>query len=203
MASKKTEPRVCQQCGRSFVAAKDVVKRGDARFCTRRCMYDSWTRPTVNFWKHVRKGGSCWEWTGYRMDKGYGIAWDGKKRWLAHRYSYTMVHGDPGDKLICHKCDNPRCVRPDHLFIGTQADNMKDAATKDRVAHGDRHSKAKLTSKSAATIVSAVLSGTPQRQVAFRHGVSPATVCLIMQGKIWSRATSSVRQKGTRSSRRT
>lgn len=87
------------------------------------------------FWARVDKSGDCWLWTGYRMPDGYGrvsLEW-GQMR-LTHRLSYEWAFGEiPNGMYVCHHCDNPACVRPDHLFIGTQQDNMSDASRKNRI----------------------------------------------------------------------
>jgi len=83
------------------------------------------------FYAHVAKGDGCWEWTGSR-DR-YGLFRVGKKIKKAHRSAWEMENGPIPDGLfVLHRCDNPPCVRPDHLFLGTQTDNMQDAATKQR-----------------------------------------------------------------------
>ena len=93
------------------------------------------------FWSKVKKvAGGCWEWAAYRnVDTGYGqFMWAakyGRNRPVnAHRVAWELTHGDPGDLFVLHKCDNPPCVNPDHLFIGTQLDNMRDAARKGRLS---------------------------------------------------------------------
>jgi len=81
----------------------------------------------------INKETGCWEWRGYILG-GYGISWHNGKTHKAHRASYEKYKGDiPDGLLVCHSCDNPRCINPDHLWLGTQSDNMKDAVSKGRV----------------------------------------------------------------------
>lgn len=81
----------------------------------------------------VRRNG-CWEWTGALSNKGYGRFRIGKKLYLPHRVVYELTYGKiDKDKEICHKCDNPLCVNPTHLFMGTHSDNMKDCFKKGRL----------------------------------------------------------------------
>lgn len=93
-----------------------------------------------NFWRHVRKDDvGCWEWTGNRNSLGYGRVsrrLNGKlKSFYAHRVSFQLSFGPIPEGLeVCHKCDNPCCVRPDHLWLGTQAENNRDRHLKGRTA---------------------------------------------------------------------
>lgn len=85
------------------------------------------------FWNKVDKSKDCWEWTASKR-LGYGIFKINKKSFGAHRLSYEMKNGKiPNGLHVCHKCDNRSCVNPDHLFLGTHSDNMKDSYSKGRL----------------------------------------------------------------------
>lgn len=89
------------------------------------------------FWDKVQQTDNCWLWIGHKNINGYGVFWcggkKGGKRKLAHRLSYELAYGKFDEKLyVCHKCDNPPCVNPNHLFVGTQKDNMEDCSNKNR-----------------------------------------------------------------------
>ena len=89
------------------------------------------------FWARVQKSDGCWLWEGARSDVNYGLHWTDEKRLEgAHRFSYRLHHGDiPSGLMVCHHCDNPPCVNPEHLFMGTVLDNMRDMIRKGRGAH--------------------------------------------------------------------
>lgn len=92
------------------------------------------------FWAKVQKTDGCWLWTASRNTRGYGRASIGRGRHtFAHRLAFALANGDFDNRLdVCHRCDNPQCVRPDHLFLGTRADNMADAKAKGRLWIGPR-----------------------------------------------------------------
>lgn len=103
----------------------------------------------ARFWAKVanRGGDGCWEWTGSTNGKGYGHFRPGVgERASVHRFSYTLATGESADgKVVCHRCDNRRCVRPDHLFLGEHADNVRDRNEKERQARGVMVNTHKLT----------------------------------------------------------
>jgi hypothetical protein len=94
----------------------------------------------VRFWQRVRKDqDGCWRWTGHcRRTNGYGTIRISEQSKLAHRVSWEMANGPiPDGTFVCHRCDNPPCVNPAHLFLGTVADNAADMVAKGRQAKGD------------------------------------------------------------------
>lgn len=86
------------------------------------------------FHERFEKSETCWEWKGTRNRHGYGVHWTGYSQRLAHRISYRIYRGRiPKGKFVCHRCDNPICVSPFHLFLGSASDNMQDALRKGRL----------------------------------------------------------------------
>lgn len=98
-------------------------------------MNERWMRCVARFWKQVDMGKECWEWTGCLNSNGYGSISvpDKPSPVMAHRFSYEMANGlIPLGMFVCHHCDNPKCVRPSHLFLGDQRANLADAKAKGR-----------------------------------------------------------------------
>lgn len=93
--------------------------------------------PAERFAQYVDKSGDCWEWSGGRQSKGYGHFWNGSKNVRAHRFAWEQANRRPiPEGLIClHTCDNPPCVNPDHLMVGTYWMNTMDMRMKDRGSH--------------------------------------------------------------------
>jgi len=91
------------------------------------------------FWLRINKSPSCWLWFGAVGKHGYGNVNRGGKTWRAHRLAWSLVHGQiPSGKFVLHRCDNPLCCNPAHLFVGSHADNMRDMREKGRSLTGDR-----------------------------------------------------------------
>ena len=139
----------------------------------------------------------CWNWTGTKIRKGYGKFFVNGKFRRAHRASYELHCGPiPDGMFVCHRCDNPACVNPDHLFLGTHAENMADMTAKGRNRLGSRgdanapfkrgadNPAAKLTQEDALAIRSAV--GVTGVALAAKYGVSPRQIFRIRDGKKWA-----------------
>ncbi len=164
------------------------------------------------FWSKVDKtpghgpDGECWLWTAYRMPKGYG-QWKpeaGVPALLAHRASWLIAAGDePGKWLVCHHCDNPPCVNPAHLFLGTASDNTADMIRKGRgylvggvrgrkmpahaVRRGASHPMSTVTEEQVLAIRAMASSQRISKaEVARRFGVSCDVACRIIRRATWS-----------------
>jgi hypothetical protein len=125
----------------------------------------------------------CWLWTGQIVRFGYGLIKNQNRRpRMAHRVSYELHRGHiPDGLLVCHRCDNPPCVNPAHLFLGTYADNNRDCQKKGRNTRGERHAGAKLTTDEVRSIRRMYAAGTSQAQLAREFGTSPATIWRIIK----------------------
>lgn len=127
---------------------------------------------------HTKRGPDCWEWIGHRNRKGYGITQAGGKQRLAHRVAYELTNGPiPYGRCVLHRCDNPACIRLDHLFLGTLADNNADMDAKGR----RRSQEAKLTPDMVREIRASTLSG---YKLAREYGVSETAIRAVRNGRL-------------------
>lgn len=133
------------------------------------------------FWKKVDKSGDCWIWTGLKNKDGYG-RW-GKSK-TAHRFSYELAKGDPGTLCVCHSCDNPSCVNPDHLWLGTDEENMSDRDGKRRQAMRHRIRET-ISVESAIYAYRLMQAGTKNVEISRIYGVSLAMASLLRNAKTW------------------
>lgn len=156
------------------------------------------------FWPRVQKSSGCWEWLGSRFKNGYGRLMVNKKRVKAHRVAFELLNGPiPAGRLVCHTCDNPTCVRPDHLFLGTNATNSADMVRKgrqatrangrhvsvkapERVPRGPQGPRIRLTPEQVREIRTRYASGgTTQRALGAEYGVSRSTVNALVRRISW------------------
>jgi hypothetical protein len=135
----------------------------------------------------------CWEYNRCRTKLGYGRIFDGERVVSAHRYSWIAHFGPiPDGLVVCHKCDNPPCCNPEHLFIGTRADNSRDMHRKGRSAGGQKHPplgeshhSSKLTRSLVVSAREWFDSGVSRREISERLGVGRSAVDRIINRKIW------------------
>ena len=144
-------------------------------------------------WKRVDKPSpqQCWEWRGARNRLGYGVLTVRRRRWLAHRLAWSLARGKaiPDGLVVCHRCDNPSCVNPKHLWLGTQADNMRDMFEKGRGKQvvprnnvGARNPMAKLSDEQVREIRTLAGSMT-QQEIGTRFGVRQDQISRILSRK--------------------
>ena len=141
------------------------------------------------FWSNVNVAGpdECWEWKAAKNSNGYGEFYDGIGQVLAHRYAYEITNMSILKGLACcHTCDNPSCVNPAHLWVGTQHDNMTDKVQKNRQQRGERVPGAKLTTDDVREIRRLCADGTQQKAVAHMYGIGTGAVCRIVKRQRWA-----------------
>jgi hypothetical protein len=146
------------------------------------------------FWaKAPERGDGCWEWRGKRDLSGYGIIRVGPKdagELKAHRVAWELSNGPiPGGLCVCHSCDNPSCVRPDHLFVGTIGDNNRDMHAKGRAtrarARGEDHGNAVLTTDLVRALRARKRGGATYDELAREFAISRSTIAAAVLGRNW------------------
>lgn len=136
----------------------------------------------------------CWEWNDSTDSGGYGHLQVNKKYWKAHRYSYFLINGEfDWTLLVCHTCDNPPCVNPDHLFLGTHLDNNLDCVRKGRHRStypirsniGEINNRSKLKEYDVIEIRKRASSGEKLVSIAKDYSVTPETIGDVCRRKTW------------------
>ncbi len=130
---------------------------------------------------------SCVEWPATRFSTGYGKLYASGASYSTHRISYEIFHGlIPDGYVVRHSCDNPPCVNPRHLLVGTTKQNNGDSVRRDRHQRGMRHTRAKLTDQQVREIRGRWCCGAAnQPQLAAKFGVAQTTISQIVRGKSW------------------
>lgn len=146
------------------------------------------------FWSKVNLAvgpDECWTWQASLDGRGYGQFSIGQNRmYRAHRLALELTGIEvPPNSVVCHRCDNKRCVNPGHLYVGTKKTNAADAVARGQVAHGQRNARSKLTEAQVSEVILRLRNGETQRSVADHFGVSQGAIWEINAGHNWVRTT--------------
>lgn len=187
---------VCD-CGTERVVYGETIRSGSSKSCG--ClkaeknavamkamrMLQSGSLRDRFFSRFVKLDNGCWQWRSHTDKDGYGVLPGDRQTTRAHRLSYEIHRGAiPDDLIVCHHCDNPGCVNPDHLFVGTQKDNAQDALKKRRHYVGEKNGRSKLTKENVKEILTSDLNG---QQLADKFGVTRSTINNVRRGASWQK----------------
>ena len=190
----KNIPSGCCQCGcggKTFIPTENDSSMGRVKGVPMRFMRGH--HPTTSLAEYLINESGCWVWQRHKNKAGYGTIRRKGHRY-AHRYFYELHKGAiPAGKVVCHKCDNPSCVNPDHLQLGDQKENIKDMIEKGRgpdyaknSGQGESHSRSKLTEKQVLEMRAGF---DPEKDTynsfAAIYGVSPAHISRILRRVDW------------------
>ena len=187
---------VCE-CGTHRVVYAATVKNGGSRSCG--CLKSevnsivmkamrlkqSGTLEQRFFGRFAKLETGCWQWRAHTDKDGYGVLPGDSKNTRAHRFSYEFHKGPiPDGLVICHHCDNPGCVNPEHLFVGTKKDNAQDALRKKRHYVGEKNGRSKLTEENVKEILNSSING---QQLANKFCVTRQTINNVKRGDTWKK----------------
>lgn len=149
--------KICETCGIEFSKTNSCSRKewDKRKFCSHKCADFNNRNFIEDVWKYINKKSEdeCWEWMGGFDGKGYGRIYFEHKRRGAHRVVYELTYGKIQNELyVCHKCNNPICCNPKHLYLGTQKDNLKQMIEDGRSHVGEKHGLAKLTEEDVLKI---------------------------------------------------
>jgi hypothetical protein len=180
-----TDSPLCKQC------RLRPPSRPKHPFCSKACSNSARLVPLAErFSRYFRPAGpdECWPWQGTKDRDGYGVIGDERRRQLrAHRIAYERAFGPvQAGHYVLHRCDNRSCCNPNHLFAGTNSDNIADMVAKGRQARGPDNGNAKLTDDVVRRIKAALRANGVGKHIAAQYGVSEGIVSRIKVGHTWS-----------------
>lgn len=179
-------PRVCEQCKSVFFVPPSWQAH---KYCSRPCRKKGVTTPAIDrFFTHLSKKmpSGCIEWLGARSCEGYGYFNTGTGKSMSHRFSYDYFVGTIPDSLcVLHSCDNPPCINPTHLFLGTRIKNNADRDSKSRQSRGEGCPLSILTEVDVLEIRRKLAAGVPQPILAAEYHVSRGAICGINIRRTW------------------
>jgi hypothetical protein len=190
-ACRRVDRVNCAACGNPFTPKPSQLARGGGKYCSLPCWRKAHTKPDEQrFWSKVDKTGDCWIWTAGKNQDGYGLFCTGPRSGMqhhpAHRYAWELTHGEITDgQWVLHRCDNPPCVNPAHLFLGNARDNVDDMHAKQRHCFGERHHSAKLTEEQIKDIRARYKPGAGN-VLAREFGVALSTIMQIVKRRTWT-----------------
>ena len=199
MGIKKTI-KECLQCKKQFEFYKSIKASGDAKFCNIFCRR-LWNKDPQNKIINLKKSfdsnvvkidNDCWGWKGIFFKAGYGQMWFMGKQINASRVSWIIHNGSIPNKLwVLHKCDNPPCTNPDHLFLGTCSDNVKDMIKKGRkkISMGIDKKNSKLNNEKVIEIRKLIEQKTPYKEISQKFSISIASISGIKYNRSWKHVT--------------
>jgi hypothetical protein len=174
------EKAKCTICGQDAIARRLCKIHYNQATKAGNLQSHSLIKPEDVFWEKVNKTDTCWLWLSTTNQYGYGIFLVNKKSLRAHRYAYQLTKGEiPANMVILHTCDNPVCVNPSHLKLGTKDDNNKDSKNKMRNAFGEKNGHAKLTMQQTIEIRA---STEKQSVLVAKYNVNQSTISRIKSG---------------------
>jgi hypothetical protein len=162
--------------------------KGEYRRFIRGHQYKDFNNTPEKLWDRVKEDDSgCWLWTGACFDNGYGAMKVANKQWRTHRLAWELTYGPlPAGIRVLHKCDVRRCCNPEHLFLGTDADNQADMTRKGRGRIGERSGTTRLTNDDVRRIRKLRAKGYERRKLAKEYGLDESTIYNIVKRKTWS-----------------
>lgn len=183
-----------RQCTKPCANCGAFVQRVRDTYCSYRCRGLHLRRPIEDrLWEKVDKTANCWLWQGSRSNFGHGyiaLGGRGDGRIGVHHLSYALHIGPVPDGLwVLHRCDVPHCVNPDHLFVGTQQDNVNDMLSKGRHARGSDKSGAKLNDDAVRAIRVLLADGVMKTEIGRRFNVTDTIIRRIERGQAWGHVT--------------